>query len=77
MRNTQLEEKYINRVFLISGAGLVLGLIALAIGTELLILSFWSESLIKFWIWQGVWAIVCSIVISNLALIAQKGLTKQ
>ncbi len=73
MRNTKLEEKYINRVFLLAGLGIVLGFLALAIGTELWVLSFLPEEPVLFWIWQGIWAIVFSIIISLLARTAQRG----
>ena len=73
MRNTQLEEKYINKVFQVAGAGFLLGLLSLAIGSEMLILSFWDTEPIKFWIWQGVWAIVYSIIISGLARTVKNG----
>jgi hypothetical protein len=73
MRNTELEQKFLNRAFMMAGAGIVFGLLALAIGTEMLVLSYWSIDPIKFWIWQGVWAIVFSFVISVLARIAKNG----
>jgi hypothetical protein len=73
MRNTELEQKFLNRAFMFAGAGLVFGLFALAIGTEMLVLSYWSTDPVKFWIWQGVWAICVSFVISTLARLAKNG----
>lgn len=73
MRNTELEKKYLDRAFAFAGAGFLFGLLALAIGTEMLVLSFWESDPVKFWIWQGVWAIVYSFIISMLARIAKNG----
>ena len=72
MRNLEAEIKLIRRLFQIAGAGFLLGLIALAIGTELIILDFWPESPGKFWCWQGVWVIVQSLIISQLAAVLKK-----
>lgn len=73
MRNTQLEEKIVNKAFMFAGAGLLFGLMFLAIGTEMLILTYWDFEPIKFWIWQGVWTIVMSFIISGIARITQNG----
>lgn len=73
MRNTELEEKLLNRVFAFAGAGFIFGFVALAIGTEMWVLTHWTTSPVLFWVYQGLWAIVFSIVISGLARIARRG----
>jgi len=67
MRNLEAERKIIERVFMLAGATLVAGLVALAIGTEMLVLSYYNIDPIMFWIWQGTWAVVVSFIISGLA----------
>jgi hypothetical protein len=67
MRNTWQEERLIRRLFKLAGAGFLLGVIALAIGTELLIVEQYSASPASFWCWQGVWAMIISLVISKIA----------
>jgi hypothetical protein len=66
MRNLEAEQKFLMRIFSFAGLIFVLGLIAIAVGTELLILTLWPDE-IQFWIWQGVWAIVHAIIISTIA----------
>lgn len=67
MRNLAAEENFLQRIFMIAGLAFVLGLIGIAIGTELLILDLWITSPSEFWIWQGVWAMVVGLIISGLA----------
>jgi hypothetical protein len=72
MRNLEAERKIIERAFMLAGATLVAGLISLAIGTELLVLSYYNVDPIMFWIWQGTWAVVISFIISGLARLISK-----
>jgi hypothetical protein len=76
MRNVGAELRLIERTFMLGGALFLLGLIALAIGTEIMILEFWSTDPVKFWVWQGAWAIAQSLVLSSLAQIAKSTHTK-
>lgn len=71
MRNTELEKKLLDRAFMMAGAGVVFGLLALGIGTEMLVLSYWDSDPVKFWIYQGLWAIGFSFVLSTLARLAK------
>lgn len=76
MRNVGAEKRLIENVFMIGGGLFILGLIALAIGTEIMVLEFWSVDPVKFWVWQGVWAIAQALVLSSLAQIAKSAHTK-
>ena len=67
MRNLAAEENFLQRIFMIAGLAFVLGLVGIAIGTELLILDLWITSPSEFWIWQGAWAMVVGLIISALA----------
>lgn len=71
MRNVGAEKRLIENTFMVGGALFLLGLIALAIGTELMVLEFWSVDPVKFWVWQGVWAIAQALVLSSLAQIGK------
>jgi hypothetical protein len=71
MRNIEAEKNFINKVFMIAGALFILGLLALAVGTEILILSFWDEQA-KFWIWQGVWALCQGFILATIGKTAFK-----
>ena len=67
MRNLGAEQKFADRLFMFGGALFLLGLAALAIGTEMLVLSYLSVDPTMFWIWQGIWAVVTAIVVSMVA----------
>lgn len=67
MRNTWQEAKLARRLFQLAGLGFLLGTIALAVGTELIILDLRAESPASFWCWQGVWIMINSIILSKLA----------
>jgi hypothetical protein len=69
MRNLEAEKRIINRIFMFAGAGFIAGIVALAIGSEMLVLTFYPDEPIKFWCWQGIWAIVHSFIVSGLARI--------
>lgn len=74
MRNVAEERKVMARLFALSGLAFLAGLFALAVGTQLLVISFWPDQ-IKFWCWQGVWLIVHSFelaTIFKLALTSKK-----
>jgi len=72
MRNLKAEEKLSSRLFMLAGGGFLLGLAALAVGTELLILDYYTEDRAMFWCWQGLWVIVLSIIISRIAAVFKK-----
>lgn len=67
MRNLGAELRFADRLFMFGGALFLLGLVALAIGTEMLVLSYFSVDPTMFWIWQGAWAVVTAVVISIVA----------
>jgi hypothetical protein len=72
MRDTSAEQKLFNRLLAVAGGAFLLGLIALAVGAEILIISMWDEP-VKFWCWQGVWLIVQGFVLATVAKLAQSG----
>ena len=72
MRNVEAEAKIIERLLIVAGALFLFGLVALAVGSEILILSFWDEP-VKFWIWQGVWCLVQGMVLATVVRIASSG----
>ena len=72
MRNVGAEQKMYERLLAIAGGAFLLGLIALAVGAEMLIISMWDEP-VKFWIWQGVWLIVQGFVLATVVRLAQTG----
>lgn len=63
MRNIEAEKELIAKIFTFAGGLFLLGLLALAVGTEILILSFWEDQA-KFWIWQGIWGLCQAFVIA-------------
>jgi len=69
MRNLGAEQRFADRLFMFGGALFLFGLIALAIGTEMLVLSYFSVDPTMFWIWQGAWAVVTALVISMVGKI--------
>lgn len=73
MRNLEAEAKLVQKIFMLAGAIFLLGLVALAVGAEILILSFWDEPA-KFWIWQGVWCIVQGFVLATVGRITRIGM---
>lgn len=66
MRNLQAEQKSTKRLFAVTGLMFLFGIVALAIGTEMMVLEFWETDPTSFWIWQGVWAIVSAFVLGIL-----------
>lgn len=73
MRNLEAEAKLVQRLFMFAGAIVLLGLIALAVGAEILILSFWDEPA-KFWILQGIWCLVQGFVLATVGQITRAGM---
>jgi len=67
MRNLGAEYQFAERLFIVAGAVFLLGLIALAVGTELWVLSYFLVDPVMFWIWQGIWAVITAMVISAVA----------
>ena len=76
MRDLEAESKLMIRLAQVVGALFLLGLIAIAIGTEILILDMWTTSPASFWIWQGVWAVAQAVVLSNIVSVMKKGLSQ-
>lgn len=72
MRNLQAEEKSTKRLFAVTGLMFLFGLVALAIGTEMMVLEFWSTDPILFWIWQGVWFLVTSFILGAIVNLSQR-----
>jgi len=67
MRDLKAEKKVIDRLFQVAGFGYLLGLLALAVGTEMFVLTYYDSDPIKFWIFQGLWAMVLAILIASIA----------
>jgi len=72
MRDLQAEEKSTRRLFAFSGLMFLLGLVALAIGTEMMVLEYWSTDPTNFWIWQGAWFIAVAFVLGLIVNISQR-----
>jgi hypothetical protein len=72
MRNLQAEEKSTKRLFAVTGLMFLFGLVALAIGTEMMVLEYWSTDPILFWIWQGVWFLVTSFILGAIVNLSQR-----
>lgn len=72
MRDLQSEAKSTQRLFALGGLMFLLGLISLAIGTEMLVLEYWSTDPTAFWIWQGLWFIVVSFVLGVIVNLSQR-----
>ena len=72
MRNLEAEARSTKRVFAFTGLMFLFGLIALAIGTEMIVLEYWMVDQTSFWIWQGVWFIVVSFVLGMLAQVGRR-----
>jgi hypothetical protein len=72
MRDLQAEEKSTRRLFAFSGLMFLLGLGALAIGTEMMVLEYWSTDPTNFWIWQGIWFIAVAFVLGLIVNISQR-----
>jgi len=75
MRNIAAEEKTLEGIFRIAGLLFLIGLLSFAVGTEIYILSFWNTDIYKFCIWQGVWAIFHSVIISAIGSLIKKQLS--
>jgi succinate dehydrogenase hydrophobic anchor subunit len=72
MRNLEAEAKSTQRLFAFSGLMFLFGLVALAIGTEMIVLDYWSTDPTSFWIWQGIWFIVVSFVLGIIVNLSQR-----
>lgn len=72
MRNLEAEERSTKRLFAFTGLMFLFGLVALAIGTEMIVLEYWGEDPTSFWIWQGIWFIVVSFVLGMLAQVGRR-----
>ena len=72
MRNLEAEERSTQRLFAFTGLMFLFGLIALAIGTEMIVLEYWASDTTSFWIWQGVWFIVVAFVLGMLAQLGRR-----
>jgi len=72
MRNLQAEQKSTRTLFAFTGLMFLFGLVALAIGTEMMVLEYWSTDPILFWIWQGVWFLVTSFILGAIVNLSQR-----
>lgn len=72
MRNLEAEEKSTKRLFAFTGLMFLFGLVALAIGTEMMVLEFWDTDPTSFWIWQGVWFLSTSFILGAIINLSQR-----
>lgn len=72
MRDLQAEVKSTKTLFAFSGLMFLFGLVALAIGTEMMVLEFWSTDPTLFWIWQGVWFVAVSFILGLIVNLSQR-----
>lgn len=72
MRNLEAEQKSTKRLFAATGLMFLLGLVALAIGTEMMVLEYWSTDPTSFWIWQGVWFLSTSFILGAIVNLSQR-----
>jgi hypothetical protein len=72
MRDLKAEETSTRRLFAVTGFMFLFGLIAVAIGTEMLVLEYWYIDPTNFWIWQGVWLIAVAFVLGLIVNLSQK-----
>jgi hypothetical protein len=77
MRNIEAEKKILQRIYMLAGLVFLLGIGALSIGTEMMVLEYWEKDPTMFWIWQGVWAVVHGVVISSIATTVKKQQEKE
>jgi hypothetical protein len=76
MRNLEAEKRILLRLTQAVGALFLLGLIAIAIGTEIMILDMWATNPAGFWIWQGAWAVAHAFVVSSIIGLIKSGSSK-
>jgi hypothetical protein len=72
MRNLKAEQNLARKLSIIAGGVFLLSVVALAVGTELIILDLHTDEPAMFWCWQGVWGIVLSVITSKIAAIFKK-----
>ena len=72
MRNLKAEQNLARKLSIIAGGVFLLSVVALAVGTELIILDLYTNEPAMFWCWQGVWGIVLSVITSKIAAIFKK-----
>jgi hypothetical protein len=72
MRNLQAEEKSVQRLIAAVGLLMLFGIVSLAIGTEMLVLSFWATSPVTFWILQGIWFMCVAFVLGIIVNVSQR-----
>jgi hypothetical protein len=48
------------------------GLVSLAVGFELLVLSFWENYPVLFWVFQGIWLIAVALVLGIIVNLSQR-----
>lgn len=70
MRDLQSEQKVTNGWLVTIGMLFIMGLVAIAIGTEMMILDL--VSFVEFWIWQGVWFIAVAFVLGIIFNLSQR-----
>jgi hypothetical protein len=72
MRNLQAEEKSVQRLIAAVGLLMLFGIVSLAIGTEMLVLSFWATSPVAFWILQGIWFMCIAFILGIIVNVSQR-----
>jgi hypothetical protein len=72
MRNVEAEQKSVKRLFAFTGLMFLFGIVALAIGTEMMVLEYWNSDPTSFWIWQGVWAIGSAFVLGTIVNLSNR-----
>lgn len=73
MRNVTAEKNLLEKIFLIAGFCLVLGILVLALGSEIWLISvFFADDLPVFLVLQGVWLILLGTTLALVASLIQK-----
>jgi fatty acid desaturase len=71
MRNLTAEKKFTDRLLALAGLMVLIGLVALLIGTQMWIVENTIGPM--FWVLEGIWAVIAGIIFATLAQISQAG----
>lgn len=73
MRDLDFERRFYNRLFAGVGLAFILGLLSIFFGLELLLINeFWSTNQGAFWVLQGIWIMVLSLILASIIKSTQK-----
>ncbi len=73
MRDLDFERRFYNRLFAGVGLAFILGLLSIFFGLELLLINeFWSTNQGAFWVLQGLWIMVLSLILASIIKSTQK-----